>query len=326
MQHITSKVGTAKFISVLSASWLLICSSFAYSSTESLVDVEWIKSNTGKPGIVFLDVRGGIANKTKADYLRAHIPGAIWTDYLKDGWRTKDKNGTPGQLAASAELEKLIGGLGIDNDTHVVIIPQGSKAVDMGTGTRIFWTFKVLGHDAVSILNGGMAAYTEAVDEKTKKPLNTLEKGAVAITAKTFTATLQEDMIISKDDVKAASAGGTMLVDHRPNNQYLGINKHGAAKRSGTIPGARNIPENWMTANGGGSFREPAELSKLFDAAGVSTTGDQVNFCNSGHWASIGWFVSHELMGNDDAKMYDGSMLEWSADESLPMEQHVKLQ
>ena len=81
-----------------------------------------------------------------------------------------------------------------------------------------------------------------------------------------------------------------------------------------------------MTANGGGAFRQPSELAVLFDTAGVSTTGKQVNFCNSGHWASIGWFVSHEILGNEEAKMYDGSMLEWSADASLPIEQHVKLQ
>ena len=171
MAHTDSTSQTTKFVIGSIGSMLLIFSNLAYSATESLVDVEWVKSNIGAPGVVFLDVRGGIAKKTKADYLRAHIPGAVWTNYLKDGWRSKDKNGTPGQLSAVADLEKLIGGLGIDNDSHVVIIPQGSKAVDMGTGTRIFWTFKVLGHDTVSLLNGGMAAYTKAIDEKTKNPL-----------------------------------------------------------------------------------------------------------------------------------------------------------
>jgi len=56
-----------------------------------------------------------------------------------------------------------------------------------------------------------------------------------------------------------------------------------------------------------------------------NSTGDQINFCNTGHWASLGWFASHELLGNKKARMYDGSMLEWSADESLPMERQVNL-
>jgi len=294
-------------------------------AAEPLVDVDWVKANLDNDKVVFLDVRGGIAGKSKTDYLRAHIPGAVYTDYLKDGWRSKDANGTPGQLASTDKLEKLIGGLGISNDSHVVIVPQGGKAVDMGTGTRIYWTFKVLGHDEVSILNGGMVAYTKEIDEKTKKPVNALEKGKVDVAAATFKADLQEDMLISKADVAAAQQAGGLIVDHRPNNQFLGINKHGAAKRAGTIPGAVNLPENWLTANGGGAFRPKAELEQLYSAANVSSTDEQINFCNSGHWASLGWFASHEILGNKGAKLYDGSMLEWSADESLPLEQKITL-
>jgi len=132
-------------------------------------------------------------------------------------------------------------------------------------------------------------------------------------------------MILTKADVVAAQQGDVALVDHRPHNQFLGINKHGGAKRSGTIPGASNLPENWLTENGGGAFRSKSSLEKLFAAADVETTGAQINFCNSGHWASLGWFVSHEILGNEQAKMYDGSMLEWAADESLPMQQAVLL-
>lgn len=301
----------------------MLAGSAAYAASP-LVDVNWVKSNIGKPGIVFLDVRGKLAGKTKADYLRGHIPGAVWTNYLKDGWRSKDKGGTAGQLSSVPKLEKLIGGLGIDNNTHVVVIPNGGKALDMGTGTRIYWTFKVLGHDNVSLLNGGMVAYTKE-KTKDKKPANPLEKGAVAPSAKTFTASLRKDMMVSKEDVKMASTSGTPLIDNRPNNQFLGVNKHRLAKRLGTIPGAKNIPENWLTMNGGGMFRPKSSLLKAYLAAGVSTSGKQVNFCNTGHWASLGWFVSSEIMGNKDVKMYDGSMLEWSADKSLPIEQKVKL-
>ncbi len=285
-----------------------------------LVDVGWVLANQGKPRIVFLDVRGKLGGANKATFLRAHIPGAVWTNYLKDGWRIKDKAGTVGQLPSTAKLEKLIGGLGIGNSDHVVIVPVGGKALDMGTATRVYWTFKVLGHDKVSILNGGMNAYTKKKDAKTKKPVNPLAKGASKPTAKTFKASLRKDMLVTKADVQKASASGGMLVDNRPHNQFLGINRHGKAKRNGTIPGSRNLPENWMTMNGGGMFRKSSELAKLYDLAGVPTSGAQISFCNTGHWASLGWFTSSEILGNKQAKMYDGSMVEWSADKALPMQ------
>ncbi len=295
-------------------------------AAEPMVDVEWVKNNIGKPGIVFLDVRGKLAGKSKADYLRGHIPGAVWTNYLKDGWRTKDAGGTAGQLAPIPKLEKLIGGLGIDNSSHVVVVPNGGKALDVGTGTRIYWTFKVLGHDNVSLLNGGMVAYTKAVDKKTKKPINPLAKGLTKVSAKSFKASFRKEMLATKEDVQRAMKSSTALVDNRPNNQYVGVNRHKLAKRFGTIPTAKNFPENWMTVNGGGTFRKKLTLAKLYDTIGVKTDAEQINFCNTGHWASLGWFVSHEIMGNKKSKMYDGSMLEWSADKGLPIEQKVKLQ
>ncbi|WP_420402318.1 sulfurtransferase [Nisaea sp.] len=284
-----------------------------------LVSVDWVKAHIGKPGIVFLDVRGELAGASKADYVEAHIPGAIWTNYLKDGWRTQDGNGTIAQLSTVATLETTIGDLGIENEDHVVIVPAGRSALDMGTATRIYWTFKVVGHDAVSILDGGMRAYTAEIDEKTKQPVNPLERGEVKLDPTIFSAELREDMLVNKTDMAAAAAAGDVIVDNRPQEQFLGISKHSKAKRAGTIPGARNLPEAWLTRNGG-EFRDRETIAKLYAMAGIPTGGTQISFCNTGHWASLGWFVSREILGNNDAKMYDGSMVEWSADPKLPVD------
>ncbi len=301
----------------------------AARAAEPLVDVAWVKANLGTPGLVFLDVRGPLGGASKAQYLQAHIPGAIYSDYLKDGWRIKDKNGTVGTLPPAERLEQLIGGLGIANDSHVVVVANGTSALDMGTATRIYWTFKVLGHDEVSVLDGGMAAYLRTRGRDTK-PVNSLESGPlesgeIKRPPTTFRAALRTDLLASKEQVTQALGAATVLVDNRPNNQYLGVNKHGLAKRYGTLPGARNLPENWVTVNGGGTFRDSAALEKLYAAAGVPTSGAQISFCNTGHWASLGWFVSHELLGNSQARLYDGSMVEWSADAAAPMERRIQL-
>jgi thiosulfate/3-mercaptopyruvate sulfurtransferase len=191
----------------------------------------------------------------------------------------------------------------------------------MGGATRTYWTFKVLGHDNVSILDGGWKAYVG----NPKKPANKVETGNNIPSPKTFAARPRMDMVASKEDVVALLGKDVPLVDMRPSDQYIGVNQHRKAKRAGTIPGASNVPESWVTKNGGGRFRSPATLTELYQVAAVPTKGKQIYFCNSGHWASLGWFVSSALLGNKDARLYDGSMIEWSADAALPMDQQVKL-
>ena len=307
-----------RFVAMTAALAVMVITSVTQAS-QPLVDSNWVKANIDKSDVVFLDVRGKLAGQSKKHYLHSHIPGAIWTNYLADGWRIKNKNNIVGMLPSKVQLEKLIGGLGIDNNDHVVIIPGGTKALDIGTATRIYWTFKMLGHDSVSILDGGMVAYTRERNKETKKPVNPLQAGDVKVISKTYTArAFRTEMIATKSDVLSATTSG-ILIDNRPNNQFLGLQKHGLAKRYGTVPNAKNLPENWMTQNGGGTFRDTKSLRSLYAHAGVPAEGKQINFCNTGHWASLGWFVSSELLGNKDATMYDGSMVEWAADDTLPI-------
>ncbi len=296
-----------KIVILLAISLLGIAGSI--HAATPLVDVAWITANAGKSGIVFVDLRGNAA------YLRGHVPGAIHTNYGKDGWREKNSGGIIGMIPSSTKLAKLFGGLGIGNNDHIVLLPPGNSSSDMGIGTRIYWTFKVMGHDAVSILNGGMKAY--------KKSKATLEKGKLKLASKTFTPHWRNDMIVSRADVKKALEAGVPLIDSRTYDQYVGLNQHPKAKSKGTIPGAIVLPQNWLTVGGKGSFRSNSELKKIYDASGIPTSGEQITFCNTGHWASIDWFVGSELVGNKQTQMYDGSMVDWTADSSMPMERKL---
>ncbi|MEH6458058.1 MAG: sulfurtransferase [Cocleimonas sp.] len=278
-----------------------------------LVDVEWVKANSCNENVRVLDIRNALDGGSRTDYLKGHIPCAVYTDYLKGGWRGMVDN-VPGQLPATDKIAKLIGDLGIDNNTHVVVSHHGKNALDMGSATRVYWTMKVLGHDNVSILNGGYLAYAAGGKNK-------IEKGNNKVEAKTFKANLRPDMMATASDVqKAMGDGKTVLVDLRPQHQFIGINRHPKSKRSGTIPGSKNLPESWMTVNGGGSFRNKSDLSKLYSLAKIDPNAEQISYCNTGHWASVGWFVNSEIMGNKSSKLYDGSMVEWSAKADLPME------
>jgi thiosulfate/3-mercaptopyruvate sulfurtransferase len=290
---------------------LLTVPSAASLAATPLVDAGWVRSNGQKPGVVVLDLRNKLGKGSRQSYLDGHIPGAVYSDYLNDGWRTK-VDGVPGQLPPVADLEKLIGGLGIGNDSHVVLVAGGVSALDMGSATRVYWTFKVLGHDEVSVLDGGYKAY--AAD-----PANPVEKGANPPKAAVFKASFRPELIADRDQVRAVMGKGVPLVDMRPPEQYRGEKSHKAAKRPGTIPGAVNVPESRITEQGG-RFVGAARVAELLKAAGVEGDGEAIAFCNTGHWASLGWFAQSEILGNKQVKLYDGSMVDWSAREELPIE------
>jgi len=278
-----------------------------------LVNVQWVKDNIGKPGVVFLDVRGSVGA-----FRAGHLPGAVFTSYGRDKWRM-EKGKVPGMLPPAPQLEKLIGGLGIGNADHVVLAPGGYNSGEMGVATRIYWTFKVLGHDEVSILDGGMLAYM--ADKK-----NPLEKTYAPPRPKPFKANFRPEFLATAKDVKKAlTAKNAALLDSRPNDQYLGVNKSGSVKRPGTFKGAINVPGKWTTVDDGGNFRSVEALRRLYAAAGAPTDGAAITFCNTGHWASLGWFVNSEILGNKQTKMYDGSLADWSLDPGNPMEQKLKL-
>ncbi len=305
---------------ILGTSLLLLAASGGSAlaaSAQPLVDANWVKENSCKPGVVVLDVRSEIDRGSEMEYLRGHIPCAIYSDFMKGGWRAKVNN-VPAMLPPLPQISKLIGSLGIDNNTHVVVYSAGTSATSMGASTRVYWTFKVLGDNNVSILNGGYAGY---VANKANKIQTGMNKPKPA----TFSAHFRPELDATEAEVEKAMKQHVLLVDNRPSDQYLGINHVPLAKRSGTIPGAKNLPESWFTENNGGEFRDVAQLKKLYKDAGIPTKGAQINFCNTGHWASVGWFASHELLGNKQARMYDGSMVEWSADPKAPIQQKIKV-
>lgn len=295
---------------------LLVVIATPVTAAEPVVDTAWVKSNLGKPGIVFLDV-----TSNPAAYAKGHIPGAVYTHYKKDKWRIDTrKNGheVAGILPPIDHMEKLIGRLGIGNSDHVVIVANGSGAAEMGTATRLYWTFAVLGHDNVSIMNGGMAAWL-------KDKANPLETKANKPAATAFKANFRDELLATTDEVKAAMKDSTTLIDSRPAAQNLGVVKSGKVRAFGTIPGAISVPGEYMTVNNGGQLRDGAALAKLYALSSAPTKGKSITFCNTGHWASLGWFAEYALLGNKQSAMYDGSLSEWTTEDGAPMDRKVSL-
>jgi thiosulfate/3-mercaptopyruvate sulfurtransferase len=301
-----------KLYRVICGFLLLLLFGGGAQATPALVDSQWLMAHQGSPDLVIVDLQ------SPKDYQRAHFPGAVNSDYSR--WRTSAKSKTPKSMPSVSRLESMIGGLGIDKATHVVLVPFGRSAGDMASATRIYWTFKALGHEKISILNGGLLAYARGGRNRP------LEKKSHFPKPKTFKAHLNPDYLVDKTDVQKAMDNAQPLVDNRSVAEYLGLYQGGAKDRAGTIPGALNLPYEWLMVNGGGMFHDPEDLKAIYTASGVPLEGEQISFCQTGHRTSLGWFVSHELLGNKKARLYDGSMAEWGASKELPTEKKIPLQ
>ena len=303
------------FVSVVRRTVAVAALSLAFAlpavaeQTKPLVSVDWLKANLSDPAVIVLDIRSAIDGGGAAAYAAGHIPGALHSDYDKAGWRVT-RNNVPFMVPTTAELEKLIGETGIDEDNHVVIVPAGVHASDFGSASRVYWTLKLVGHPNVSILDGGVAAWKAAG--------NSLETGVNKPQARIFTATLDKRSLAEVAEVeKLVQNGGATLLDGRPERFFAGREKAPASKAYGHIPRAVNIDSATFYDPATNKIRPRAELEKIVSSL---PAGPVVSYCNTGHWASTNWFVLSEILGRPDVRLYSGSMVEWTNDEHRPIE------
>jgi thiosulfate/3-mercaptopyruvate sulfurtransferase len=281
----------------------------APAASEPLVSVPWLNDRLGDPAVVVLDVRSAIDGGGAEAYSKAHIPGSVHSDYDKAGWRVA-RGGVQLMLPTVPELEKLIGELGIDEDNHVVVVPAGVHVSDFGAAARVYWTLKLVGHTKVSILDGGFAAWQAA-----GLPV---EAGAKRPSPKIFTATLDKSLLADAREVEAASRTGSQtLVDARPASFFVGKEKSPFVATYGHIPGARSYDSAVFYDAATNRLKPKADIAATLAAL---PAGPAISYCNTGHWAATDWFVLSEVLGRKDVKLYPGSMAEWTADASRPVE------
>jgi thiosulfate/3-mercaptopyruvate sulfurtransferase len=290
-----------------------------------LVDNAWVATQLQNPDVVVLDVRDDPANfdrqltdKEKADPRSApivgHIPGARLLDW-KFVRETREIDGVKlDKMAITADkFEALMRTLGVANDQAVVVMTNGRDSVSVTMGTRVYWTLKYYGHDNVALLDGGLKKWqSEARPVAYDKP---------AISPSQYVAGKpREAMLAMLPQVRqAVEAKSAQLVDGRTADYYVGQSMTSDVKGKGHIPGARMLAHKDLIDDKTGAFLPKAELLALAGDAGVATEGESIAYCNTGHLASGAWFVMSEILGNSKARLFDGSMHEWTKDAARPL-------
>ena len=112
------------------------------------------------------------------------------------------------------------------------MVPGGINSSDFGSAARIYWTFKVLGHEEVSILDGGYTAWEKKFSDK-------IESGLQDTNKVSFKSNFQSKYLATTDDILKNLDNITVsFIDARTEEQHFGGKKHGKALAAGTIPGS----------------------------------------------------------------------------------------
>ncbi len=282
----------------------------AAAAASPLVSTEWLGKNLSAPGVILVDVR------TEANYAFGHIPGAVNVPF--GGLEPFSETEQCQLMPSPAELTELLQEAGINRASHVVIYDHGNTASDATKGAAAVWIFQAMGHENVSYLDGGFTKWTfegRLIDNKQSTPA----KGDfVAHKDSTKVATI-DDII---ENLKTKEA---ILVDNRNAEQHFGISKRADAKRFGHIPGSVSFPADYMT--NAGINKAPATIKSKDElvamAAGVGIPKDKnkkiIVYCNSAQQAGLAYLVLSEILEYKHVQVYDGSMLQYSAREELPI-------
>lgn len=263
------------------------------------------------PALRVLDIRSAVDGGARAAYERAHIPGAVHTDYTKDGWRATDGMAT-GLLPDREALSGLLGRLGLCPEHHVVIASAGTSAGDFSAAARVYWTLKCVGHRAVSILDGGMAKW----QSDAARPVEAGE-GPPPVAAE-YPVEWQSELRADITTVSAAIENAdAVLLDSRSERYFAGRDKSPQVTRPGRLPGAVHLDHALAFDPARNGLRPPAELGALFSSV---PAGPVVNYCNTGHQAATNWFVLSEVLRRPDVTLYDGSLSQWAEEPTRPVE------
>lgn len=273
-----------------------------------LVTTEWLAERLGAPGLLVFDATKYLPNEPKdgrAEFLRAHIPGARYfdIDHLAD-----PDSDLPHMVPSAGRFAKLIGALGVGNGTRVVFYDQKGLA----SAARGWWLMTLFGHDAAAVLDGGLPKWMrEGREAQAGEP-------PPAVPA-TFRPDLRAGRLRGIGDLLAnVAARRELVLDARAAGRFTGeVPEPRAGMRSGHIPGAASLPYTDLL-NPDGTFRPPEALRERFRAAGVDGSQPVVTSCGSGVTACI-LTLGLRLAGLAEGAVYDGSWTEWGGRADTPV-------
>ena len=269
-----------------------------------IVSVAWLAEHLEHPGLRVADVRWAIGGPPGRErYEQGHLPGAVFLDAERE--LSSPGEGAGRHPVPSPEtLAEAIGSAGIGDEHAVVAYDDAGGSI----AARLWWLYRHYGHSGrAAVLDGGIQAWTDA-----GLPLVT---DVPRHAATTWTPHERRHDLVDTATVLDLAGGETLLLDARAPERYRGETEP-VDPRAGHIPGAASVP--WSTNLGpDGRFLPPLELRDRYARLGA-TDRPVVVYCGSSLTATHD-LLALELAGIDNARLYEGSWSDWSADPDRPI-------
>ncbi|MDG3003442.1 neutral/alkaline non-lysosomal ceramidase N-terminal domain-containing protein [Paludisphaera mucosa] len=260
----------------------------------NLLPFDALQARLNDPALRILDAR------PKADYDKAHIPGAVWVDVKK----AEALAAAPGGLQDARAWEAWIADLAIAPNAQVVVY-DAERQLD---AARLWWLLSYLGVPRVALIDGGYQLW-----ERESRP--TMGEAAKPAPS-SFSVAFRKDRLATREDVaEVLKSGSARVVDARSEAEHTG--EKVLSKRGGRIPGA--CPVEWTRlVDADGRFLAPDALREKLKAGGVKEGDAVVSHCQGGGRASVDAFVL-ERLGFPTRNYYLG-WSEWGNAEDAPVE------
>ncbi len=278
------------------------------SPPDPLVSCDWLAERLDAPDIRVIDATWflpGDARGAEALFAERRVPGAVFFDI--DAIADTD-SALPHMLPSPEKFASRMRKLGIGDGARVIVY----DAQGLFSAARVWWTFRVMGHEDVAVLDGGFRAWeTGGLPIETGPPRPRGERH--------FTTQFRADLVADLADMRRLlETGRTPILDARPAARFRGeAPEPRAGLKPGHMPGALNVPASALL-NAAGSLRTQAELQSIFDTAGADIARPAVCTCGSGVTAAI-IALALARLGRWDARIYDGAWAEWGALPDTPI-------
>lgn len=284
-----------------------------YQNPHYLTTTEWLHENLDREDLRIFDCttylkpdpdKVFIVESGKPAYDEAHIPSSAFID-LQSELSDQDSR-LRFTLPSTAHFESVVGKHGVSNDSHVVLY---STTMPMWA-TRVWWMFRLFGHDRVSVLDGGFNEW--------KKEFPVCE-APCGYPEATFKATMDDSRYADLETVRQSiEDGDTCIINSLSREQHRGEGMNYG--RPGRIKGSKVLPAAELIDPETGKFLPAAQLNDALESVDALGAEKVITYCGGGIAASTDLFVM-ALMGKEsNVALYDGSLSEWANTPDAPME------